>query len=257
MIIEHILLESEQEELLCKFVEADRQAPQGHRGKFFTINQFGTSYFLYDSAPGIKVIGSLTDAEILAGKGLLGRSYTSKGDPLFYVNPEGIQYYRELKQADQPAQAIEKDVRGYLSSDEFKNSYPISLKKLTDAENLLWASDSERQFTTIGHLCREALQEFANALVQKYNPPNVDADKAHIVARMRSVLNLRAPNLGSTENEFLRSLIGYWGAVSDLVQRQEHGSHRDKNSLSWEDGRRVVFQTFIVMYEIHQSLTKT
>ena len=255
MIREHVLLEPEQEELLCKFVEADQQAPQGQRGRFITINQFQTSYFLYDSAPGIKVIGSLIDAEILAGKGLLGRAYTSTGEPTFYVKPEAIQYYRKLKQADQPAQAIEKEVRRSLLSDEFKNLYPVPFKKLTDAETLLWDSDSERQFSRIGHICREALQEFADALVQKYNPPNVDTDKSHIIARIRSVLNL-SPNLGSTEKEFLKSLIGYWGAVSDLVQRQEHGSQRDKNSLLWEDGRRVVFQTFIVMYEIHRSLKK-
>jgi hypothetical protein len=258
MMAKYTLLEPEQEELLCKFVEADRQAPRGQRGKFITINNFAdTSYFLYDSAPGIKVIGSLTDAEILAGKRLLGHSSTPTGDPCFYVTPEGIQYYRELKQADQPAQAIEKEVRRYISSDEFKNSYPIPFKKLTDAETLLWASDSEHQFTTIGHLCREALEEFADALVQKYNPPNVNPDKAHTVARIKSILELCSQNLGSTENDFLKSLLAYWGSVSDLVQRQEHGAHRDKSPLSWEDGRRVVFQTCIVMYEVDRSLKNT
>lgn len=254
-LMESILLEPEQKQLLCEFVEADRRAPKSRRGKFFAISTFGTSYFMYDSVPGTKVIGSLTDTEILAEKGLLGRGYTPTGDPTFYVKPEGIHYYKELKQADQPPQAIEKEVRRYLSSDEFKNLYPIPFKKLTDAETLLWDSDSEDQFTTIGHLCREALQEFADALVQKYRPPNVDPDKAHTVARIKSILELRSQNLGSTENEFLKSLIAYWGCVSDLVQRQEHGSQRDKDSLLWGDARRVVFQTFTVMYEIYRSLT--
>ena len=46
----------------------------------------------------------------------------------------------------------------------------------------------------------------------------------------------------------------YWGTVSDLVQRQEHGAQREGKQLVWEDARRVVFQTANVMFEIDRSL---
>lgn len=256
MLREHIILEPEQIELLCKFVEAERQVPKGSRGKFLTINRISGAVFIYNSHFATNVSGSLTDAEILAGKGLLGLSYGSKGTPQFYVMPEGIQYYRELKQEVQPLEAVEKEIRGHLSSDEFKKLYPAAFKKWSDAEALLWESDSESQFTTIGHLCREALQEFVDALVQKYNPSEVDTNKAHTVARIRGVLCLRSPILGATEREFLESLVGLWHSVSNLVQRQEHGGQREGAPLTWEDARRVVFQTVIVMFEVTRSLIK-
>jgi hypothetical protein len=260
MIREHILLELEQEELLCKFVEADRQVPKDLRGKFIakTSSRVAGSHcdFIHMVVRDIKISGNLTDAEILAQKGLLGLSYGSGGSFLFHLLPEAIQYYRELKQAAQPAESIEKEVRGHLSSDAFHNAYPAVLKKWAEAEALLWESDSETQFTTIGHLCREALQGFADVLIRKYNPPNTDTDKAHTIARIKDVLNLHSSYLGSTQKDFLEKLISYWRSVSDLVQRQEHGGQRDNTPLTWEDARRVVFQTCIVMYEVDRSLIK-
>jgi hypothetical protein len=48
--------------------------------------------------------------------------------------------------------------------------------------------------------------------------------------------------------------VDYWGTVSDLVQRQEHGAQKQGAELTWEDARRVVFQTAIVMYEVSRAL---
>jgi hypothetical protein len=47
--------------------------------------------------------------------------------------------------------------------------------------------------------------------------------------------------LGSTGKQFLDALVAYWGTVSDLVQRQEHGAQKEVSNLVWGDGRRVVF----------------
>ena len=72
-------------------------------------------------------------AEILAEKGLLGLSHGSKGSPQFYLRPEGIQYYRELKQEVQALEAVNKEVREFLSSEEFRKSFPVAFKKWADA----------------------------------------------------------------------------------------------------------------------------
>jgi hypothetical protein len=37
-------------------------------------------------------------------------------------------------------------------------------------------------------------------------------------------------------------------------KRQEHGGQKEGRPLTWEDARRVVFQTLIVMYEIDRAL---
>jgi hypothetical protein len=39
------------------------------------------------------------------------------------------------------------------------------------------------------------------------------------------------------------------------VQRQEHGAQKEGRPLVWEDGRRVVFQTAIVMFELDRALS--
>lgn len=251
MLLGSILLEPEQEGLLCKFVEAERSVPRDQRGKFLAIGTRGL--FVHTMVGGIEIIGNITDAEILAEKGLLGKFLSSRGDSLFYIMPEGFQYYRELKQVGQLSERIEEEIRGYLGSDEFVEKYPAAFKKISEAERLLWESDSRSQFTTVGHLCREALQKFGEALVLKHKPPEVDPDKTHTANRISAVLQ-SSPSLGSTEREFLKVLVDYWHSVSKLVQRQEHGSQREKSNLTWEDTRRVVFQTLIVMYEVDRSL---
>jgi hypothetical protein len=82
-----------------------------------------------------------------------------------------------------------------------------------------------------------------------------DAKKAHDVARIRSVLDQHTSRLGTTLAPFLGALLSYWGAVSDLVQRQEHGAQKEGTPLMWADGRRVVFQTAIVMFETDRALS--
>lgn len=82
--------------------------------------------------------------------------------------------------------------------------------------------------------------------------PNVELDKAKTVSRLRTVLGER--KLSEKLRAFLDALITYWGTVSDLVQRQEHGALREGEPLKWIDARRVVFQTAIVMLEIDAAL---
>jgi hypothetical protein len=100
------------------------------------------------------------------------------------------------------------------------------------------------------------LQEFATSLVNKYSPPEVDKDVAHTEARIRAALNKAGTTIGTTVKPFLDALVAYWRKVSDLVQRQEHGGQREGKPLVWEDARRVVFQTLVVMFEIDSSISR-
>jgi hypothetical protein len=258
MLKERILLEPEQVSLLCRLIEAERSVPKGQRGKFIAAgsDQTSSAVFLYTAPGGIRVVGSTTDAEILAEKGLLGLTYSSQGGRLFHITPEALEYYRGLMQASKPTEAVEEKMRSHLSSKHFERSYEAAYQKWSQAEALLWKSDSDKQYTSVGHLCREALQEFADALVSIHTPPNADSDKARTKSRIRAVVELRKNSLCSTERELLDRLVDYWHVVSDLVQRQEHGAQRDGAPLTWEDARRVVFQTLVVMYEVDRSLNK-
>jgi hypothetical protein len=172
---------------------------------------------------------------------------------MFDVTPFGFAYYRRLKERDnEPTQRIEVVVRSYLEAGPFRRSYREAFSKLARAEKLLWEENSNQKLTTIGHLCREALQEFAAVLIERYSPPNAPPDKAAVTPRIRCVLELQT--IGHAGRAILDALLEYWRAVVDLAQRQEHGAQKEGKALVWEDGRRLVFQAAVLMYEIDRAL---
>lgn len=257
MVFESILLEQEQKELIAKLVEAARNVPRDQRRKFMFV-QFarGSSLKHPGLAEGKESNVYKGDIEALARAGLLALSHSSRGTLLFDVTSLGFQYYEKMKRRlGEPVQRVEANMTEYLNTERFQRKYPQAHQKWSEAETLLWSSDSQERLTTIGHLCREALQEFAAALVEQHQPPSVDQDKAHTVARIKAVLDLKGEQLGNTEKPFLDALLAYWGTVSDLVQRQEHGGQKEGEPLAWIDGRRVVFQTVVLMFEIDSSLS--
>jgi len=142
----------------------------------------------------------------------------------------------------------------YIGTGRIQKRYPKAYQKWSEAERLLRRSESEDQITTIGHLCREAMQEFATSLVKEYRPPNVDSDPSHTANRVEAVLDMQAAQMGKTVKLFLEK---YWRKVNDLVQRQEHGAQKEGERLVWDDARRVVRQTVVVMFEIDASLSPT
>lgn len=99
------------------------------------------------------------------------------------------------------------------------------------------------------------MQEFITALVEHYKLLSVDKDKSNTVRRLKAVLDLRKNQVGKTVEPFIEALIAYWGTICDLVQRQEHGAQKEGRELVWEDGRRVVFQTVVVMFEIDKIIS--
>ena len=115
-------------------------------------------------------------------------------------------------------------------------------------------ADSQDQLTAIGHHCREAMQEFTSALLALHQVASANTNPANTVARLQTVFLVRVG--GKTLPPFLDALVAYWGSLSDLVQRQEHGGQREGGPVIWQDARRVVFQTMVVMYEIDQALDR-
>ncbi len=251
-----MLLEEEQEDLLARFVEAHRSAPRDARSYFIPAESMGSTQatFLHGRVRGLHFEGTLADAEVLAEAGLLRMSSGSRGDPHFYVTPNGIARYEARMGGCAPVSTVESRIREYLSRSELKKVHSAALGKWEQAERLLWSADSAQQYTTIGHLCREALQNFAESIASQHSVDVSSIDPPRTVARLRAVVAARSTKLGATEKPLLDALIAYWGTLSDLIQRQEHGANREGEALVWEDGRRVVFQTCVVMYEVSRSL---
>ena len=255
LIFEQILLQPEQKETLSFLVETSRNVPREKRRPFMFLRTMGGDVLMH---PGVdKQWNGIYwgDIQELDHAHLLRLSYGSAGTPTFEVTPLGYQYYDWMKQqAGQPVNVIESEVRTYLNADSFRQKYPKAYEKWSNAESLLWGSDSEQQLTTIGHLCQEAVQEFATALVDKYQPQNVEKEVIKTVARLRAVIE-KQESMGKDIKACLEALIVYWGTVNDLIQRQEHGGQKEGKPLVWEDGRRVVFHALFLMCETDRTLS--
>ena len=255
---QYILLEEEQKQLLEFLVEAYRNVKREKRRVFIFFEMpNGRSTIDHPGLPNGRVEAYKGDIETLEREGLIALKYGLHDVLEFDVTPQGFKYYEGIKHSQsQPVFRVENAIKHFIDADRFQHKYSLAYNKWTEAESLLWSSDSQKQLTTIGHLCREALQEFATVLVDQHQPSNVDVDKAHTVARIRAVLDLRRDQLGSTESQFLKALLGYWKEVNSLIQRQEHGGQKEGEQLVWEDGRRVVFQTAILIMEIDSTLSR-
>jgi hypothetical protein len=252
-------LDEYQEKLLIDLVEAERRVPREKRQHFYVAHRVGPPgvHLMHEGWKETERRVFEGDIDTLARAGFIVVS-VERGNTLFYVTQPGFAFYADMMaRKGQPLERIQNISREYLASASFQRRYPAAYAKWSQAEALLWSSDSVASFTTIGHLAREAMQEFATALVERYRPAAVEPDRAKTVSRVRAVLDSRSASIGTTTKDFSDALLAYWGTVSDLVQRQEHGAQREKAALVWSDARRVVFQVAIVMFEIDQVLSNS
>lgn len=254
----NIELEPSQQTILIKLVEAARNVPMEKRQEFFSVPEIGRGGSV--SHPGLiggELEASNGDLRILLNEGLLLLLRELQYGFSFEVTPLGYKLYTQIKRRlGQPVERISTTIRSYLDAHQFRQHHPKAYAKWTDAEALLWGIDVDTQLTTIGHLCREAMQEFATELVEKYKPPNVLTDKQNTKNRVGEVIKMHGAKLGDTEKPFLDALFGYWEQLILLVNRQEHGGQREKATLVWEDARRVVFQTAVTMFEIDRAISR-
>jgi hypothetical protein len=240
-------LEDEQRRLLCWMVESERTIPSEQHGTFWLVEASGESFLIHHhiaERPRVRP----GDLASLAENSVLRRIYDG-GSKGYEITPRGRSYYAALKQqAGEPIQKITQEVRSYLDAETFQVGFPTAYERWRSAENDLWSAESEGNLTKIGHACREAMQAFAANAVELLGITDTSPDPAKTVARIRAVLDHK--HCTGKRREFLDALLNYWGTVSDLVQRQEHGAGKEGEHLTWEDTRIIVFHTMIAMSEI-------
>lgn len=213
----------------------------------------GGQFLIHDGLPG-RLQVSESDLMDLADAGLLRRGFGSKGTPSYEVGRQGFAYYHQVKrqQAGQ-VDRVQDEVRKYLDTGGIPSAYQATVARWRQADELLWSADTEGQLTNMGHTCREAMQQFAQAMVDRLRPPDdgsLPHDPQRTVDRIRACMKHLGKRAGTAETAWLEALMGYWGTVSDLAQRQEHGAGKEGEELVWEDARRLVFHTALVMYEL-------
>jgi hypothetical protein len=196
---------------------------------------------------------SITDFDPLIEDGLI--KYTS--DTTFYITKSGEKIFYKIKTEEgQLFNTIEKEVNNYLNNEQFKIRRGSAYTKWADASAMIQGPGTESQLTQIGHLCREAMQEYAESIAREFNLLVDMPDKNKDKKRIRGVLEKVQDRLGKTEWQLLNALIDYWEAVSGLAQRQEHGKRKPGETLTTEDARRLVFHCAIVMFEVERAIQR-
>lgn len=246
----------EQLELLAVLVEASRSVPSSERQPFFLLEHMGGTTLVHQ---GLAKVGRINyhpytnDAKELASRGLIRLEVVGDGAFNADVTADGLHFYETAKaEGGKPVGRIEAEMRSYIDSEAFARRHPASLAKWQQAQAALWSADAGPQMTMIGHLCREAMQAFATEALGDSGAVDVEQDPQRTVNRIRAALNVRIAS--RAVRQLLDALLDYWRSVNDLVQRQEHGAAKEGSERSWEDARRVVFQTLIVMHEIDRAL---
>lgn len=248
-------LEPEQLEFLSELAEEAQRAPRDQR-TFYLLPHMSGVTLKGPAGHRAAVSTAKEDVEDLSAAGYLRiRGYERHGVIRFTVAPEAYDFLAHTA-GHEPMVKVETDITvRFIEGEAFRTSYPAAYKRWREAAFLLWSSDADAELTTIGHKAREAVQEFATTVVEATQDiGHVDPDPAHTVARLRAAIDAHRDRLGEARHDLLGALIVYWGEVSDLLQRQEHGGQKEGEALSWEDGRRAVFQTAVVMYEIDRTL---
>ena len=244
-------LEKAQKDLLADLVEADARIEPPKLRQFMVIG-VGTGHILVHPEmerdrvdPG--------DVRTLEEYALVRSIPTSGTTPNYEVTPIGRQYYAWMKQQQgEPVERVEAEIRRLLDARSFRERHATAYDRWAAAEADLWGAETEAQFTDIGHACREAIQQFVTDLVEKHQTTNVNRDPQKTVDRLRAVMEKL--KLSNSVEEFAAALLAYFGRVSDLIQRQEHGAQKGGSPLKWEDARRVVFQSAMVMFELDRTL---
>lgn len=199
-------VEPEQLALFEELLEAWRSAPRDQRHPFLFIRTMGAEIV---QGNGINRAVPDGDVDVLRDEGLLAFR-----DDSFTIPPRAVARYQEWKTTQvEPSADVEDQLQRYLDSEQFRGRYPESYARWAEAAVLLWGEDSDQELSTIGHKCREAIQDFAIALLRLYEISDANPDKAKTRDRFSSVINARRAIIGNAKSELLDALFDYWKAL--------------------------------------------
>lgn len=249
-------LDQEQKEEFIKFIDTYKDIIRNKSHKFLAHHLLNENTLInHTLKEDIKYEMHTINFEAFCESGLFHTSNSSSQGARFIINQHGLKIYEELKnERILPFKGIEKTVIEYLKSSHFIDKFPKAYKKWLNAENVFSKELSNENLTTIGHLCRESLQEFSDELLEIKSIQNT-FEKSKIIDKMRAIFdNIDTIKRSKSTKAFLNALLNYWGSLSDLVQKQEHDSQKEGEILTNEDARRIIFHTAIIMYEIDKTI---
>jgi hypothetical protein len=168
--------------------------------------------------------------------------------------------------ADSPPRAadhvlLEDYLRAYLEDQRFRSAHPLGRGRWVVAWEMLWCADSRAKVIAVGQRARTGMQAFSVSMLERCMPLVMDShwpqesQGTGPLDGLASIAEAYAEQLGPGRRQLLLDLLGPWGALSDKLQRHEQGSQPPDERLHWEDGRRLVLFTALVMVEFDRSFS--
>ena len=154
-------------------------------------------------------------------------------------------------------------LRAYLADERFRSTHPLAYGRWLVAWEMLWCADSRAKVISIAWRARDAMDAFSTSLLERCVPLAMDPHWPDLLAGdstrpdpldgLASVTDAYRDELGAQRSELLGGLLEHWGALLQSVRRHEQRSQAPGERLHWEDGRRLVLFTALVMVEIDRS----
>lgn len=234
-------------------VELARARPRAQQKFFLADVDQGTLLVIGEEAVDVleRDVAALTRAGLVEDR---VRDFLTGASDL-YITQDGHEYYAQMRsRGGEASDRVEAEVRKLLDDHQFRTMFPGAFVRWSEAERLLWSEDSDRDLSTIGHKAREAVQELVSALVERVELADVEKDVAKVKNRLRAVIEVRRQSIGKTRFDVLLAFFEYWSKVVDLVQRQEHSGLREGEDVTWDDARRVVLHTAVLLTDVAQAM---
>jgi hypothetical protein len=172
--------------------------------------------------------------------------------------------------ADSPLRAadhvhIEDYLRAYLEDQRFRSVHPLACGRWVVAWEMLWCADSRAKVIAVGQRARAGMRAFSVSMLERCMPlamgsrwPDVLDERSQGPGPLDGLASIRqayGEQLGPGRSQLLLDLFGAWRDLSEKLQRHEQGSQPPDERLRWEDGRRLVLFTALVMVEFDRCFT--
>lgn len=192
-----------------------------------------------------------SDLEQLAVKSYLHLREPS-GTLFVSVTAEGHAYYEDHQRERHPPEQLAMRVREYVDTTAAV-AYPEAAVRLQEAAAELWSARQDADVTPVGFKCREAVQSFAQTYYARFYPraaaePLAKEKTGDLVSKV--VRHLQEER-GEKDTAFDDALYQFWRRLIDLNQKVVHDVTTPDRPLSWEDGRRVLLYSYLLIGELH------
>lgn len=244
-------LSPRQKALLRTLVEAGKVGTTEENRTFLVASSLDGSFILPYAGSELPDPVDEADVHILVDHGYVGiLKYNKNGEPVYYVTNEGIEFISADTAERGPQPFVQQAVS--LVDEKLPPEFGRASELMKEAVSKLVQAQEEHGWSEVGHKCREALQEFAEVLYTQHVPSSQQESipREKTVQRLKAVVRQLRGRVGDTTSQLLDTLIEYWRAVSDLVNKVEHRSQREDRPLTWDDARRAVLYSYLVMAEL-------